>query len=173
MLEDFYIGDLDLDAQPTPNSEADLVASAKAATVGTAVRKKFIDASKPMLYQIFTGGFSKDFYIEQVHIPQHVKGSAPIFGHPALEVFTKTPWWVIPMVYIPIVGLCLSIAVADNMHPFAIGSWFAAGILLWTFIEYSLHRFLFHVDEYLPDNTLCITLHFLLHGIHHYLPMDR
>ena len=25
----------------------------------------------------------------------------------------------------------------------------------------------------MPDNRFCITLHFLLHGIHHYLPMDR
>lgn len=25
----------------------------------------------------------------------------------------------------------------------------------------------------MPDNRVCITLHFLLHGVHHYLPMDR
>ena len=25
----------------------------------------------------------------------------------------------------------------------------------------------------LPDNRIALTLHFLLHGIHHYLPMDR
>lgn len=25
----------------------------------------------------------------------------------------------------------------------------------------------------MPDNRVMITLHFLLHGIHHYLPMDR
>jgi 4-hydroxysphinganine ceramide fatty acyl 2-hydroxylase len=27
--------------------------------------------------------------------------------------------------------------------------------------------------RYLPDNRVFLTLHFLLHGIHHYLPMDR
>src|SRR6266480_1639658 len=27
--------------------------------------------------------------------------------------------------------------------------------------------------SYLPDNRVGITLHFLLHGIHHYLPMDK
>jgi 4-hydroxysphinganine ceramide fatty acyl 2-hydroxylase len=27
--------------------------------------------------------------------------------------------------------------------------------------------------RYLPDNRIGITAHFLLHGIHHYLPMDR
>ena len=29
------------------------------------------------------------------------------------------------------------------------------------------------VDRYLPDNRVAITAHFLLHGLHHYLPMDR
>lgn len=27
--------------------------------------------------------------------------------------------------------------------------------------------------SYLPDNRVGITAHFLLHGIHHYLPMDK
>lgn len=27
--------------------------------------------------------------------------------------------------------------------------------------------------RHLPDNRVGITLHFLLHGIHHYLPMDK
>jgi 4-hydroxysphinganine ceramide fatty acyl 2-hydroxylase len=29
------------------------------------------------------------------------------------------------------------------------------------------------LDSHLPDNRVGITLHFLLHGIHHYLPMDK
>jgi hypothetical protein len=36
-----------------------------------------------------------------------------------------------------------------------------------------LHRFLFHIDEMLPDRPIFLVLHFLLHGIHHYMPMDR
>ena len=28
-------------------------------------------------------------------------------------------------------------------------------------------------DRYLPNNRLGITAHFLLHGMHHYLPMDK
>ncbi|RMD43781.1 hypothetical protein DV735_g1388, partial [Chaetothyriales sp. CBS 134920] len=34
-------------------------------------------------------------------------------------------------------------------------------------------RFLFHLDKFLPDHPYALTLHFVLHGIHHYLPMDR
>ena len=47
------------------------------------------------------------------------------------------------------------------------------GNFLWTLLEYMLHRFLFHIDELLPDHPMAILLHFLLHGIHHYVPMDR
>ena len=53
-----------------------------------------------------------------------------------------------------------------------IAYWFL-GLFLWTLVEYLLHRGLFHVDKYLPDNRVGITAHFLLHGIHHYLPMDK
>jgi 4-hydroxysphinganine ceramide fatty acyl 2-hydroxylase len=50
---------------------------------------------------------------------------------------------------------------------------FFAGNVIWTILEYTLHRFLFHVDHYLPEQNWALVLHFLLHGIHHYLPMDR
>lgn len=50
---------------------------------------------------------------------------------------------------------------------------FAFGVFIWTILEYSMHRFLFHLDYYLPDTRWAITLHFMLHGVHHYLPMDK
>jgi 4-hydroxysphinganine ceramide fatty acyl 2-hydroxylase len=31
----------------------------------------------------------------------------------------------------------------------------------------------FFLPSYLPDNRVGITAHFLFHGIHHYLPMDK
>ncbi|KZV80757.1 fatty acid-2 hydroxylase [Exidia glandulosa HHB12029] len=50
---------------------------------------------------------------------------------------------------------------------------FLTGNIIWTLLEYTLHRFLFHIDAWLPDKPVFLTLHFLLHGVHHYLPMDR
>jgi 4-hydroxysphinganine ceramide fatty acyl 2-hydroxylase len=38
---------------------------------------------------------------------------------------------------------------------------------------YSVVRCAANVLSYLPDNKVGITLHFVLHGIHHYLPMDK
>lgn len=50
---------------------------------------------------------------------------------------------------------------------------FFVGNVVWTLLEYIFHRFLFHVDDLLPDHPYALTLHFLMHGVHHYLPMDR
>lgn len=50
---------------------------------------------------------------------------------------------------------------------------FFFGNFFWTVLEYGMHRFLFHIDDILPDHPVFLTLHFLLHGIHHYMPMDR
>ena len=131
------------------------------------------------------------FIFFKVHIPRQVKGSAPIFGHHLLEFLTKTPWWVIPIVYIPITLILLSRSLStplslsspsspseaadaiSYLNPLIASVWFMGGIFVWSLIEYSLHRFLFHIDEYLPDHPVALTLHFLLHGVHHFLPMDR
>jgi 4-hydroxysphinganine ceramide fatty acyl 2-hydroxylase len=41
-------------------------------------------------------------------------------------------------------------------------------------VEYTLHRFLFHSEDYwLPNHPLILANHFLIHGIHHAFPMDR
>ncbi|KAJ3292508.1 fatty acid alpha-hydroxylase [Rhizoclosmatium sp. JEL0117] len=134
---------------------------------------KFIDPTRPMLAQVFFAKWSKDFYVEQVHLPRQVKGSAPIFGN-FLEVFSLTPWWVIPLVYIPICIYNVYYAVTFLNQPIStVPLFFGVGILLWTFIEYSLHRFAFHLDAMLPDHQIAFTVHFLLHGIHHFLPMDK
>ncbi|OAA38158.1 fatty acid hydroxylase [Beauveria brongniartii RCEF 3172] len=136
-------------------------------------KHKFLDLSKPLFPQIWYGGFSKDFYLDQVHRPRHYKGgdSAPLFGN-FLEPLTKTAWWVVPSLWLPFVAYGLHKA-AEGLPVLHVAGHWVFGVFFWTFIEYFLHRFLFHLDGYLPDNRVFITLHFLLHGIHHYLPMDK
>jgi len=135
---------------------------------------KFLDLNKPLLLQVWFGGFSKDFYLEQVHRPRHYKGgeSAPLFGN-FLEPLSKTPWWVIPMVWLPPVSYGTYIAQEGCSSILEEAAYWFLGLFLWTIVEYILHRFLFHLDKWLPDNRVALTAHFLLHGIHHYLPMDK
>ncbi|CCU83186.1 Sphingolipid alpha-hydroxylase/fatty acid hydroxylase/SCS7 [Blumeria hordei DH14] len=135
---------------------------------------QFLDLNKPLLMQMWNGGFSKDFYLDQIHRPRHYKGgaSAPLFGN-FLEPLSKTAWWVVPMVWLPPVTYGTYISRTGFSSIIEETSYWMLGLFLWTLIEYFLHRFLFHLDKLLPDNRAALTLHFLLHGIHHYLPMDK
>ena len=153
------------------SSEADL--SKETDYTSDYKRHKFLDLSKPLLPQVWFGGFSKDFYLEQVHRPRHYKGgeSAPLFGN-FLEPLSKTPWWIVPTLWLPpvVYGTIIS---SQHLNPLSVPAYWLFGLAFWTITEYVLHRGLFHVDYYLPDNRAANTLHFLLHCIHHYLPMDR
>lgn len=134
---------------------------------------KFLDLSRPLFPQVWYGGFKKEFYLDQVHRPRHYRGgdSAPLFGN-FLEPLSKTPWWIIPTLWWPPIAYGTFLGVRELGIAQGVG-YFVFGACVWTLIEYVLHRFLFHLDYYLPDNRVGITLHFILHGIHHYLPMDR
>jgi 4-hydroxysphinganine ceramide fatty acyl 2-hydroxylase len=108
---------------------------------------KFLDLNRPLILQVWFGGFSKEFYLEQVHRPRHYKGgeSAPLFGN-FLEPLTKTPWWVVPTLWLPLViyGTYIS---REGCGGFIAEAFFwALGLFIWTIVEYVLHRFLFHLD---------------------------
>jgi 4-hydroxysphinganine ceramide fatty acyl 2-hydroxylase len=135
---------------------------------------KFLDLNKPLLMQLWNSNFSKEFYLEQIHRPRHYKGgeSAPLFGN-FLEPLSKTSWYVVPIIWLPPVAYGAMVGATGLGSSWAAACYFIFGVCLWTLIEYLMHRFLFHIDNWLPDNRVGLTLHFLLHGIHHYLPMDK
>lgn len=109
---------------------------------------KFLDLNKPLLMQVWFGGFSKNFYLEQVHRPRHYKGgaSAPLFGN-FLEPLSKTPWWVIPTIWLPAVSYGTYVAREHCSSAFQEAAYWLFGLFLWTLVEYVLHRFLFHLDK--------------------------
>lgn len=133
---------------------------------------KFIDLNKPMLWQVMTAHWTRDFYITQVHKPRHYKfGSAPIFGN-FLEPLSLTPWWLVPLVWVPFNIWVQSVAL-HGLHWYVLLGLYIFGLFLWTLVEYLMHRCLFHLDDHLPEHQIFFTLHFLMHGVHHFLPMDR
>lgn len=136
---------------------------------------KFLDLDRPLIPQMFFSNFSKEFYLVQVHRPRHYRGgeSAPLMPYAFLEPLSKTAWWVVPTVWLPPVmwGTIQGFLHIDPI-PLATFYW-CLGLFLWSLTEYVLHRFLFHIEAALPDRPVFLTLHFLLHGVHHYLPMDR
>ena len=135
---------------------------------------KFLDLNRPLFPQMLFSKFPKSFYLEQVHRPRHYRGgdSAPLFGN-FMEPLSMTPWYVIPLLWLPPVTYGSALGFMNLPSPLVAAAYWLLGLFLWTLVEYLLHRFLFHLDYYLPDHPVFLTLHFLLHGIHHYLPMDK
>lgn len=74
--------------------------------------------------------------------------------------------------HVVIVCVCVfsdfSIPVHKSIFPFL----FLLGWFLWSFIEYCIHRFVFHMKPP-AHNYYLITLHFLLHGQHHKVQARR
>ncbi|EGN92522.1 hypothetical protein SERLA73DRAFT_147106 [Serpula lacrymans var. lacrymans S7.3] len=159
-------------------------------------KTQFLDLRKPLLRQVWEANFSKSYYLKQVHQPRHLPYSARLFGSDILEMQTRTVWYVVPMFWLPITSYLflrsllqfsvplpsfttnpflplssLSTAPTDAIIKTMLCFFF--GNFVWTVLEYGMHRFLFHIDEMLPDRPLFLMLHFMLHGIHHYMPMDR
>ncbi|KAG0324062.1 fatty acid alpha-hydroxylase [Dissophora globulifera] len=179
MLDELRIGALDaptLRQRPTATKttvEDETDAYLKPTDLTADKKTKFLDLSQPLLWQLWNSDFTKAFYLEQVHIPRHLSGSAKIFGSPYLEFFTKTPWYMIPVFWLPVIAYNAHKSLEMGVAADQVATLFLAGIAGWTLAEYAIHRFLFHLDDLLPESTFSLVAHFLLHGIHHYLPMDR
>jgi 4-hydroxysphinganine ceramide fatty acyl 2-hydroxylase len=110
--------------------------------------REFLDPSRPLFPQIWYGQFDKEFYLNQVHSPPRIKDdiSPPLFGN-ILEPLSKTPWWMVPTIWLPAVAYGMHLAGEGLKSPLQLTIYWVLGVFLWTFAEYTLHRFLFHLDR--------------------------
>jgi 4-hydroxysphinganine ceramide fatty acyl 2-hydroxylase len=177
LLTEYYIGDaLDQDEEIVQ----DLDVGSESATKKKYETKKenrdqeFLDLKKALFPQLWNATYSKDFYLEQVHKPRYTPYCVPYFDNPIMDKLSKTNWFVVPLIWLPFVGFQLynSMNSANSTKEIAVQG-FITGLLFWTLFEYVLHRFLFHLDDFVPDHPLALLVHFTLHGIHHHMPMDR
>jgi sterol desaturase/sphingolipid hydroxylase (fatty acid hydroxylase superfamily) len=90
-----------------------------------------------------------------------------LFKSDFLEFFTHIHPAVIVAVWGPVALYFLYRAVADGTQAAVIVVGLLLGLLIWTFTEYTMHRFVFH---YVPRNRRQAEFFFLFHGIHHYQP---
>jgi 4-hydroxysphinganine ceramide fatty acyl 2-hydroxylase len=132
----------------------------------------FLSFNEPLVYQMWTSKFSKEFYLKQVHKPRYLPHPARLFASPILEALSRTAWWVIPLFWTPVIVTMCSWALPE-LGVATTATAFIIGTATWSLVEYILHRFIFHMETLLPERSWALTLHFLGHGIHHFLPMDR
>uniref|UniRef100_A0A8V5GW92 Fatty acid 2-hydroxylase n=1 Tax=Melopsittacus undulatus TaxID=13146 RepID=A0A8V5GW92_MELUD len=192
-LEQYYVGEMEPGEEQSPAKPVD------EQTVGAAtqtparmdprcktvdVEKDLVDWQKPLLWQV---GYLGEKYDEWVHQP--VDRPIRLFHSDFLESLSKTAWYVVFMVWTPVVLYLswvsytsldqgntrlfssftteYSIPVHKYYFPFI----FLVGMFLWSLLEYLIHRFVFHMKPP-ASNYYLITLHFLLHGQHHKSPFD-
>lgn len=63
-----------------------------------------------------------------------------------VQFLTRTVWWAIPTIWLPVVCYVLSISARKGLTFPQIALIVAFGVLTWTLLEYTLHRFLFHIE---------------------------
>ncbi len=102
------------------------------------------------------------------HDLSRLRASPRLFENPFLDKLSRVHWSVPLFLYLPAVA---ALAALSFRHYSPGGVFLAAmlGYFIWTLIEYSGHRFLFHCDF---PGRLGARIHFLIHGVHHEHPND-
>ena len=91
--------------------------------------------------------------------------SPRMFTQDWLDGLSRTPWWTVPLLWLPLSATCLVYGVWTAGSPGWVGvGCFGLGWLAWTLTEYVLHRTFFH---WIPNDTWGARMHFLVHGVHH------
>ena len=94
-----------------------------------------------------------------------------LFKSDFLEFFTHIHPAVVLAIWTPVVAYCLAVAVRPGgASPASLSLGFLAGLFLWTFAEYTLHRFVFHFPPRTPRQERLV---FLFHGVHHAQPQCK
>jgi 4-hydroxysphinganine ceramide fatty acyl 2-hydroxylase len=74
------------------------------------------------------------------------------------------------VLYVPVIAYMLYLAFWQSRLPIlVIAGLFLLGMLVWTLLEYIIHRYVFHYE---PKNRWGKQLHFIVHGVHHDYPND-
>lgn len=98
-------------------------------------------------------------------------GSKKLFHNPILEILTRTHISITIVIFIllPVALLYygLSQGYINNIN--AIGLFFG-GMVSFTFVEYLMHRFLFHISPTTPGREKFARI---VHGAHHEFPKDK
>src|SRR5688572_4023782 len=96
--------------------------------------------------------------------------SVPMFNHPLLDFFSRVHYSIPLIIYVPVILYFFYQSVfAFHLGVLSIFLMIILGLLVWTFTEYNLHRFLFH---WMPPGELGKKVNFMFHGVHHDYPRD-
>lgn len=93
-----------------------------------------------------------------------------MFESDFMELFSRVHPATPLVLYLPVVSFMLYMALwRQKLSFFVVAGFFLLGILLWTLIEYLIHRYVFHYE---PKTRVGKRLHYIIHGVHHDYPND-
>jgi sterol desaturase/sphingolipid hydroxylase (fatty acid hydroxylase superfamily) len=96
--------------------------------------------------------------------------SVRMFKSDLMETLSKVHYLVPVFIFVPVILVCTYLAFfVKNIGVLIYFEYFFIGLFVWTFVEYIMHRFIFH---YVPKNKFGLRLHFIFHGVHHDYPSD-
>jgi len=96
--------------------------------------------------------------------------SVRMFKSDFLESLSKVHFLVPVFIFVPVIIYFIYEAFQNNLGVVTFTEMFITGLIVWTLVEYVMHRFLFH---YMPaDKPWAQRLHFIFHGVHHDYPSD-
>ena len=97
-----------------------------------------------------------------------------LFKSDFMEFFTHISPIAVVILWVPVMiyAMVSEIVAGRGMHSsyWYLPAGFVVGAFLWTFSEYTLHRFLFH---YQPKTPQAERIFFLFHGVHHAQPQCK
>ena len=102
--------------------------------------------------------------------PQN-RGTRRLFANPILERLSRTHISV-PLIVFAVYSIALLYwsVTHTTLSVLATIGLFFAGVLVFTWVEYMVHRYLFHMPTYTKARE---KLQYTLHGVHHEFPKDK
>lgn len=96
--------------------------------------------------------------------------SPKLFENPFIDFFSRVPFYVPLIIFIPVISYYSYLSfVEKGTSVIEFIASFVVGVLIWTLIEYLIHRFVFHGH---PKAEWAKKIHYTFHGIHHDYPQD-
>jgi 4-hydroxysphinganine ceramide fatty acyl 2-hydroxylase len=93
-----------------------------------------------------------------------------MFQSDFMEFFSRVHPATPLVLYMPVVSYMLYVSFwQQKLSILTVAGLFLLGTLLWTLLEYMIHRYIFHYE---PKTRLGKRLHYIVHGVHHDYPND-
>ena len=99
------------------------------------------------------------------------KGTKQLFKNPILEKLSRTHISV-PLTIFTLFssGLLYWSITATSLSRLTTIGLFLCGLLIFTFVEYLVHRYVFHMSTYTAARK---KIQYIMHGVHHEFPKDK